>query len=45
MASLVAQWWGVCLPVRETWGQSLVLEDPTAMEQLSLGATTIEPVL
>ena len=27
--SLVAQWWRICLPVQETWGQSLIWEDPT----------------
>ena len=28
-ASLVAQWWTVCLPGQETWVQPLVREDPT----------------
>ena len=28
-ASLVAQWWKVCLPTQETWVQSMVQEDPT----------------
>ena len=28
-ASLVAQWWGICLPIQETQVRSLVWEDPT----------------
>ena len=27
-ASLVGQWWGICLPMQETWVQSLSQEDP-----------------
>ena len=44
-ASLVAQWQRICLPMQETRVQSLIRGDPTAAEQLSLRATTIEPVL
>ena len=29
--SLVVQWLRVCLPVRGTWVQSLVQEDPTCL--------------
>ena len=36
-ASLVAQWLRICLPMRGTWVQALVWEDPTCR-----GAT--EPV-
>ena len=28
-ASLVTQWWRIHLPMQETWGQSLDLENPT----------------
>ena len=28
-ASLVVQWWRICLPMQETWVQSLIQEDPT----------------
>ena len=27
-ASLVAHWWTICLPIRETWVLSLIQEDP-----------------
>ena len=33
-ASLVAQWYRICLPIRETWVRSLVWDDPAC-----LGAT------
>ena len=45
-ASLVAQWRRVHQPIQETWVHSLVQEDiQHATEQLSLWATTTEPVL
>ena len=30
-ASLVAQWYSICLPVQETWVQSLILKDSTCL--------------
>ena len=27
-ASLVDQWWGICLPMQETWVRALSQEDP-----------------
>ena len=43
--SVVVQWLGIHLLMQETQVQSLIWEDPTSMEQLSLCTTTIEPVL
>ena len=40
--SLVAQWLRIRLPMQGTWVRSLVLENPTWAEQLSLCATTTE---
>ena len=34
-ASLVAQWWRICLLMQETWVQSLIQEDPACLRQLS----------
>ena len=31
-ASLVAQWQRICLPMQETWVQSLIREDPLEKE-------------
>ena len=44
-ASLVAQWKRIRLPTQEMQIRSMVWEDPIAMEQLRLRATTIKPVL
>ena len=43
--SVVIQWLRICLPMQGTWVQSLVWEDPTCMEQLSLCARTTESAL
>ena len=43
-ASLVAQWERIHLPLQETWVWSLIWEDPTYLEQLSLCTTNTEPV-
>ena len=43
-ASLVAQWWRVCLPMQETWVRSLVREDPT-YHGIGPCATTIGSVI
>ena len=43
-ASLVAQWWGVHLPMQKTWFDPWSERIPHAEKQLSLCATTIEPV-
>ena len=43
--SLVVQWLGIHLPMQGTQARSLVREDPNALKQLSLGATTTEPEL
>ena len=42
-ASLVAQWLGVCLPVRGTSVRALVWEDPTCRR--AAGPARLEPVL
>ena len=42
--SVVVQWLGIHLPMQEKQVQSLILEDPTSTEQLSLCTTTTEPV-
>ena len=42
--SVVVQWLGIHLLMQEKQIQSLILEDPTSMEQLSLCTTAIEPV-
>ena len=44
-AFLVAQQQRSHLPIQKTQIQSLIPEDPTCLQQLSLGATTIELVL
>ena len=43
--SLVAQWQRICLPMKETWFNPWFRKIPFSAEQLSLCATTIEPML
>ena len=45
MDSLVVQWLGIHLPMQRTGVQSLILEDPHAMEQPSPCAAAAEPML
>ena len=44
-ASLVAQWYRICLPRQETWVRCRIQEESICQEQLKLCATTTEPVL
>ena len=44
-ASLVAQWYGLCLPVKETWVRSLALEDPTCCRAMKPERHATETVL
>ena len=43
--SLMVQWLRICLPMHGTWVQSLVQKIPHATEELSLCATTVEPMI
>ena len=45
MASLVAQWKRICLPMKEMWVPSLVLKDPTCCGATKPSSTTAERVL
>ena len=45
VASVVVQWLRIRLPTQVTQVRSLVLEDPSAAEQLISCATTTKPVL
>ena len=40
----MAQWWRVCLPMQETWVQSLTREGPTCHGATGPLHTTTEPV-
>ena len=42
---LVVQWLRICLPVREIWVQSLLLEDPTCLRATKPCDTVTNPAL
>ena len=44
-ASLVAQWWRICLSIQGIRVWSLIWENPTCCDTTKLGASTTEPVL